>query len=293
MSSSLRAGKQEIDTLMPQTVGADTETEALPDPRKTPESRLRQWWDRHEHAVLGLLGVLLFLVIWQLAAETGLAKRNVTSSPTDVAAAAVEYLPSADFREDLRVSATEFVWGLGLAIGIGVPAGLIFGWYRRIAAFFDPLMTGFYASPRIAFMPVFVLWFGIGIWSKVVLIVLMSVFPIIMNTMSGVRSVSSDLVRVARAFGANDRQLFRTVILPGSVPSIMSGLRIGTGLALIGIVVGELLAGTAGIGHMIVESGSRFRTDRVFVGIIVISTVGVLLSLLTQSMEKRFDKWRT
>jgi NitT/TauT family transport system permease protein len=155
-----------------------------------------------------------------------------------------------------------------------VPLGILMGWYGRLNAILDPFVSALYATPRIALLPLIMIWFGIGIESKIAIVFLGAVFPILVNTVTGVRTISADFVKVARSFGASDRQMFMTVALPSSVPLLLSGLRLGLGHALIGIVVGEMYGAHYGIGHLIAVSGARFQTDAVMVGIIIIAATG-------------------
>jgi len=166
------------------------------------------------------------------------------------------------------------------------------GWYRRFNAVLDPFVSALYATPRIALLPLLMIWFGIGFASKMAIVFLGAVFPIVVNTITGVRTLDADFVKVARSFGGNDRQLFVTVALPSSVPLLLSGLRLGLGHALIGIVVGEMYGATSGIGYLITVSGARFQTDKVMVGIIIIALAGILLTGLLRAIERRFERWR-
>ena len=175
---------------------------------------------------------------------------------------------------------------------IGVPLGILMGWYRRLDAVLDPFVSALYATPRIALLPLMMIWFGIGIASKIAIVFLGAVFPILVNTITGVRTIEADFIKVARSFGCNDRQLFLTVALPSSVPMLLAGLRLGLGHALIGIVVGEMYGATNGLGFLIAIAGARFQTDRVMVGIILIAGAGVLLTALLRAIERRFERWR-
>jgi ABC-type nitrate/sulfonate/bicarbonate transport system permease component len=150
----------------------------------------------------------------------------------------------------------------------------------------------FNATPRIALLPLFLIWFGIGLGSKVAVVYLGAVFPILINSITGIRSLDPDVIRAARSFGASDLQLFRTVGLPGSLPFVLSGLRLGLALALTGTVVAELYAATAGVGYLIAISGSRFKTDYVMVGITVVAITGVLLSMVLLRLERHFQSWK-
>ncbi len=199
---------------------------------------------------------------------------------------------TADIWNGLYVSGSEFLLGFTFAILFGIPFGLLLGWYRKFNYVFEPFVSALNATPRVALTPLLIIWFGIGIWSKVALVFLGGVFPIIINTQSGVRALDELLLRAARSFGARDRQIFTTIALPGSIPFILSGIRVGLGRALVGIVVGELIGATAGIGYLMSIAGATFQTDKLFVGIFIITGFGVLITNLVNRLEHRFDAWR-
>lgn len=245
-----------------------------------------------ERALLGTLSVLLALAAWEAAGRLRLVDPLFISSPSRIAAAGIELFASGGLWNDLRVSGVEFLVGFALSVLVGIPLGLVMGWYRRVAYVLDPFVNAFYATPRVALLPLVVIWVGIGIWSKIAIVFLGAVFPVLLSTYSGVRTTDARLLRAARSFGADDLQIFRTLILPGSVPFIITGLRLGVGRALIGVVVGELYAATAGIGFLISVAGNSFQTDKVFVGVFLIAVVGIASMELLARLERRFERWR-
>ncbi|HEX3483723.1 MAG TPA: ABC transporter permease [Micropepsaceae bacterium] len=249
-------------------------------------------WRRNENFVIGMVSVIAFLLFWESAAAFGWANPLFTSSPSRIAAAAFEMFRDGSIYPDLAVSAEEFVLGYGLAVIVGVPLGILMGWYARLNAVLDPFVNALYATPRIALMPLIIIWFGIDLSAKIAIIFLSTVFPILVNTMTGVRTMERDFVKVARSFGASDAQLFRTVALPSSVPNLLTGLRLGLGHALIGIVVGEMYGASAGIGFMMQTAGATFQTDKVMVGIVIIAAAGMGLTQVLRMIEKKFDVWR-
>ena len=250
-------------------------------------------WARHENFLLGAGAVLAFLAFWEFAVAYGLANPLFTSAPTRVLSAAAVMVADGSLWRDLAVSAREFALGYGLAVAAGIPAGILMGWYRRINSVFEPFVNALYATPRIALMPLIIIWFGFDLSAKVAIIFLSAIFPILVSTVTGVRTIERDFIKVARSFGASDGQLFRTVALPSSVPNLLTGLRLGLGHALIGIVVGEMYGATAGIGYMMQTAGATFQTDKVMVGLAVIAGAGMALTQALKMMEARFDVWRT
>jgi NitT/TauT family transport system permease protein len=249
-------------------------------------------WKRNENALLGTMAVAVFLAIWEGSVAFGLVNPLFTSSPSRIVRTGFEMFADGSILYDLQVSGTEFAIGYGLAIVIGVPLGILMGWYSRVNAVLEPFVNALYATPRIALLPLVMIWFGIGMASKVAIIFLGAIFPILVNTITGVRTLNADFIKVARSFGSNDRQIFLTVALPSSVPLLLTGLRLGLGHALVGIVVGEMYGATRGLGFIIAVAGSRFQTDKVMVGIILIAALGVAMTEILRRIERRFERWR-
>ncbi len=193
---------------------------------------------------------------------------------------------------DLAYSGKNFAIGFVLAAVAGVVLGVIVGWYKKVEMLASPFINALYATPRVAMIPLIIIWFGIGIWSKVFIVFITAFFPILLNTVGGMRAIDRDLLRAARAFCASDRQIFTTVAIPGAVPFILTGIRQGVALGLIGVVVGEMFGGSQGIGFMVAYGGQTFATDTLFVGVLILAFAGIALTSLAEQLEKRFSRWR-
>jgi NitT/TauT family transport system permease protein len=191
----------------------------------------RSLWKQHEHALIGTVSMLVFLAFWEASVAFGWVNPLFTSSPSRIVRTAIDMFAEGSIWYDIQVSGLEFVTGYGAAIVIGVPLGILMGWYSRVDAVLDPFVSALYATPRIALLPLVMIWFGIGLMSKVAIVFLGAIFPILVNTITGVRTVNADFVKVARSFGSNDWQMFLTVALPSSVPLLLTGLRLGLGHA--------------------------------------------------------------
>lgn len=265
--------------------------EALPRVEKQ-KSFLVRLLSPRAHILINLSSVLVFFLIWEYIGTSGLINPLFISSPSAIVGSAVQWVQEGSIWNDLFVSGTEFVVGFALAIVVGIPFGILLGWYRTFNYIFEPFVFGLNATPRVALVPLFIIWFGIGLWSKVAIVFLGAFFPLVLNAYAGVRTVDDLLLRAARSFGANDWQIFRTITLPSSVPFVLAGLRVGLGHALIGIVIGELVAATAGIGYEMAIAGATFQTARLFVGILLITSAGVFLTGVIGYVERRFDAWR-
>ncbi len=242
--------------------------------------------------VIGTVAVILFVAAWEGVVRLGMVNPLFTSSPSRIISTFLLMTHEGVLAKDIRVSSTEFLIGYSLAVVVGILVGVAMGWYRDISAALQPFVSALYSTPRIALVPLFIIWLGIGIWSKVAVVFLVAVFQVLISTEAGVRAADESLIRTARSFGANDRRIFTTIVLPGSVPFLIAGLRLGLGQALVGIVVGELYAATAGIGYEIAVAGETFQTDRVFVGIVILATAAILLMWCLRQFEMRFESWK-
>ena len=256
-----------------------------------PDAGWGAFYQRHEERILSWTSLTIFLILWELIPALGLVKPLFTSSPSRIVKAAI-WLFEHGLWHDIWVSSTEFGVGFLLAVLIGVPFGIALGWYRRLYAIFDLFISALYATPRVALLPILILWLGIGIKSKIAVVFLGAIFPILVNVIAGMSTIDQTLLKCARSFGANDRQIFMTLAIPSSIPFIIAGMRLAVGRGLVGVVVGELVASTAGIGHMMSIAGATFQTDKVFVGIILLSGSGVLLTELLKRVEQRVASWR-
>jgi NitT/TauT family transport system permease protein len=267
--------------------------EVLLDVRVAEASRLYKFYLNQEKKILGTTAVVLFLIAWELVGNTlQLINPMFMSAPSLVIKAAAQLFGSGEIWNDLRVSGIEFFWGYSLSVIFAVPFGIAIGWYKKLAYVCDPFVSAMNATPRVALLPLVIIWLGIGILSKVGIIFLGCVFPLLINTRDGVKTTPANLLTAARSFGASEWQIFKSVVLPSTVPFILTGLRLAVGRGLIGVMVGELYAATAGIGFMITVAGATFQTDKVFVGVLIFAISGMILTEVINRIEHRFDKWR-
>ena len=267
--------------------------EVLLDVRVADASRWYKFYLNQEKKILGTLSVGIFLVIWELTGNVfQWINPMFMSSPSLIFKAAVEMFRSGEIYHDLYVSGIEFLGGYFLAAAVAIPFGILVGWYKRMSYVFDPFINAMNATPRVALLPLVIIWLGIGILSKVGIIFLGAVFSILINTRDGVKTTPLNLLNAARSFGASEWMVFKTVVLPSTVPFILTGLRLAVGRALVGVLVGELYAATAGIGFMITVAGATFQTDKVFVGVGIFALSGMIGMELLTKIERRFDRWR-
>jgi ABC-type nitrate/sulfonate/bicarbonate transport system permease component len=276
-------------------VGEPTGTNASPNPNSqllTPRAKRARWFVQNERLVYGLAGFVTVLVVWELAVRVGWLKAAFISSPTRIVAAAQTEIAQGRIWGDIGVSLLEFSLGFLAATIVGVLIGLIGGWSKRANYILDPWLAALYATPDVALVPLIILVLGIGIPSKVFVVFLTSLFSVAINTLVGVQSTDPRMLEVARSFRANQLTVFRTVVLPSTLPYVLTGLRLASGRALVGVVLAELIAANQGIGFMINVAGSVLNTGRLMVGVLLLGIFGVLLGEVMRRVEQRFEVWR-
>jgi ABC-type nitrate/sulfonate/bicarbonate transport system permease component len=228
--------------------------------------------------------VLVVLVGWQLLGDH--EGDFLLAPPTSVVKAAGDLLPTSAFWSTLGQTAKGIIMGYVIAAVLGVLIGVLMGTYRGVAAALNPIVSAGYVIPEAAMVPLLIVWFGLDQTPRVIAVVLFAIFEIIVTTYTGVRNADPMLNDVGRSFGASSRQLFIKVTMPGALPFIFAGLRIGAARAVKGMVVAELLFAATGIGGAIQISANAFRTDRVMFYVVVVTVIGVSFSGLVQLVER-------
>jgi taurine transport system permease protein len=247
---------------------------------------------RYRNILLGGFAVVLFFAAWQAIFLFVPLNPLFISKPSLIAAGLVDLVDSGDLFHDLAVSAVPFFIGLVAAVIVGVPLGIVMGWRPRVGYALDPLMTVFYASPLVALAPLLVIFFGVGVSGKAIIVFVLSVFPFIFNAYAGVRAVDRLLINVVRSLGGGEWDLYRKVIFPSVLPYIVAGSRIAVGRALIAVLVGEFFAASEGIGYAISRFGDIFALDRMFACILVVMVIAVVLTEGIRWAERTAFPWR-
>jgi len=248
--------------------------------------------NRWQRTWIGGLSVIVFLMLWELAMPLGWIKVADISQPSLVIKSFLELAATGEIFEPLVISLKEFILGFILAIIIGIPLGIVLGRYRTPSLLLDPLLMAFYTMPRMAMMPLLVVWFGVGLGATIAVVFLGAVFPILINTSVGIREIDPIWIRAVRSFGGKEWDIFKKVLLPGTVPPMMTGIRLGVGRGLLGMVVSEMYASTEGIGGQIALYGNSFRTTELIVLIAVVSLLGFIMVDLMRRLEERIRKGR-
>ncbi|HEY2225401.1 MAG TPA: ABC transporter permease subunit [Actinomycetospora sp.] len=235
---------------------------------------------------------IAIVVVWQLASSTGLLAEDELASPWRVAAAAVDVTASGELPEGLAISLARVVVGFLLGAALGLVLGVWSGLSRWGGLLVDPPVQMLRTLPHLALVPLFILWFGVDETPKVLLVALGVLFPIYLNVHAGVRGVDPKLFEVARVSGFDRREIVRHVVVPGALPSALTGLRLALGIAWLSIVVAETVSADTGLGYMINNAREFLRTDVIVVGLVVYALLGLGTDALVRRVERRALRWR-
>jgi NitT/TauT family transport system permease protein len=239
----------------------------------------------------GVISVLGGLALWEVLSRFVVASPLFLAAPTQIVGAIYNLARTGQLWQHLSVSGLEFAIGYVIASLLGIAAGLAMASSPAVKQAMQPWMVGLYATPTIALAPLFILWLGIGIWSKVLVVILLVFFPVAINTEAGLRTTSERLIEMLRSFGASEQQIFIKVALPSAVPFILAGLKIGIGRGLIAVVVAELFGSRAGLGRLISASADAFNMPELFAGVVVLALAGIILTSGFSLLESRLAPW--
>jgi NitT/TauT family transport system permease protein len=245
-----------------------------------------------ERILLGIAGFVLIVLPWHVAAESGIASRLILPTPTATLKAFVGLFASPELLAHAQSSVSLLGLGFILSAVSGIVVGALAGWFRPVQRALSPYMAFLDATPSVALMPLLIVWLGLGLAPKLAVLLLAAFFPFYWTTLASVRSLDHNLVRVARAYGASELRIFRSIMLPASVPHLLVGARIAFGKAVVATVVVELLASSTGVGFLLHEYGREFRSAEVFAVILLIAVFAVVIHVALRYAESRVDSWR-
>lgn len=261
--------------------------------RDEARTRRRAVAGRLRRAAVNSAAILLLLAAWEALPRLGVVDRVFVPPLSEDLAAWYDLLAGGGLAEHLRASLARSLAGFGLAIVLAIPLGLLIGWYRPVADFLTPVLELFRNTSAVALLPVFTLILGIGETTKITFVLYACSWPILLNTISGVKTVEPLLIKSARSMGLGPARLFQKVILPAAVPTIFTGVRLAGAYSILVLLFAEMVGAKAGLGYLILDAQSSFRIPEMYAGIITISVLGVLFNLLLVAVERRFSTWRT
>jgi ABC-type nitrate/sulfonate/bicarbonate transport system permease component len=270
------------------SVANEARTGALPAMAKAPAVTPRlPWWERK--AVFRYGFVALILIVWQIVGPT--ISPIFFTYPTKIAVAFYTLTVNGDLPYYLGQSLEVMVYGLGIAILVGIPLAILMARVRWLDWALDLPINALYATPLVAVVPLLVLWFGIYLKAKIIVVFLFAVFPVLINTYQGVRECDKNMLEVARSFRSNEWRVWQDVLLPFAVPYIIAGIRLAIGRGLIGMIIAEFYTTISGLGFMITRYANNFEMDKTFVPVIVLMTLGVSLTSLLKWFGHRIAPW--
>jgi NitT/TauT family transport system permease protein len=236
--------------------------------------------------------ILALLLTWEVLPRLHLVEPAFLPPLSVVLATGWELIRSGELWSHIQASMSRAMIGFALSIVSGVPLGLLMGWYKGFERAVSPLLEALRNTAALALLPVFILLLGIGEASKISLIVYACAWPVLLNTLSGVRNVDPLLIKFGRTMGLSPLQLFRKVILPAAVPTIFVGVRLAGATSLVVLVAAEMIGAKAGLGYLIIYSQYNFQIPHMYLGIITITLIGILFNELLVHIERRFTSWK-
>lgn len=243
--------------------------------------------------LLATIVLALLIAFWEIAPRVGIVDKTFLPPFSDVINALVDLAKSGQLTEHISASVGRALKGFVVAVVVAVPLGIVIGWYRPVAQLLTPVLELFRNTAALALLPVFVLILGIGETSKVALVIYACVFPILLNTISGVRTVDPLLIKSARSLGLSSFRLFQKVILPAALPTIFTGIRLSAAASILVLVAAEMVGAQSGLGYLIMASQLNFQIPQMYAGILTIALVGLIFNFVLVLIERRFSRWRT
>ncbi|HEX6352516.1 ABC transporter permease [Actinophytocola sp.] len=238
------------------------------------------------------VAVAVLLGLWEVLPRLDVVDRTFLPPFSTVWQALLDLAVNGQLATNIEASLTRSLSGFALAVAISVPLGLLIGWYKPVSDVLSPLLQIFLNTAALALLPVFVLILGIGETSKIAIVLYACTWPILLNTISAVRNVDPTLLRLARSMNLSPVSLFQKVILPASVPTIFTGIRLAGAVAIVVVVAAEMVGAKAGLGYLINASQYNFAIPQMYAGIVTISVIGVVFNQLLVLLERRFTAWK-
>jgi ABC-type nitrate/sulfonate/bicarbonate transport system permease component len=247
---------------------------------------------RRRDVALGVVVPVALVVAWQLSADAGVIDTRIFSPPSEVLDSANRLISRGTLVTDVGATVGRMAAGYALGAAVGIAVGLMMGYFRAVRAMFSATFAAFYSMPKIAILPLLLIVFGLGETPKVLVVAITVFFVLQINTMAAVQNLDPRIVEAGRAYGATGMKLFRHVVLPGSLPTIFTGLRLAGGIALVVITATEFVASNNGLGHLIWNSWTLFQPEDMYVGLVTVALLGALVTGLVVGAERLAMPWK-
>lgn len=246
---------------------------------------------RYASVIFGSLGIVILLAAWQLCASTGIVDSKISSKPSEVLHSEITLFSNGTIWTPIKTTATEVGWALLIIIALGIPIGIMLGRISIVRQMADPIISILNSVPYVLFLPLIVFWFGLGEESRILVVVWAGILPLIINTTAGVRNIDRDYLRVGRAFSVSRTRFFFSILLPASMPFILTGLRLAVARALVGAIVAEFFLSSNGLGFFVQNATSNFDMSTAMAGIVLMAVAALTLTRLIGILEKRTTSW--
>jgi ABC-type nitrate/sulfonate/bicarbonate transport system permease component len=248
-------------------------------------------WKKYRTVITRTVAIAVFLLAWEASTRWGGISPLFLSSPSAVVERTLKVFMDGSIWPSVLATANVAAWGAFLAVAVGVPVGVLMGRSLLLRDTLEPFIIAVSSAPIVAFLPLLIIWLGIGATSKIALVFVGAVFVIIVNTEAGVRQIDFRLIETARSFTASEAQILLKIVGPAALPFIIAGMRLAIARVLIMVVVAEFYAATVGLGYMIFQAGSQYDTTLVFVGVALLAGTGVVCNALLRAAERRIAPW--
>ncbi|WP_019178696.1 ABC transporter permease [Methanomassiliicoccus luminyensis] len=237
--------------------------------------------------------IIVFLVLWEIAPDLGLINEVIIPTPTTIFDKFVQTILSGELLTHVGISMQRILLGFGIALAVALPLGfLLGGWFKTLETAVNPLLQVLSQANPFTLFPVFITLLGIGEISKISIIFWVCQWPVLFNTVTGIKNVDPALVKMARSLGMSKFQMFYKVLLPGAMPSVFTGIRMSAVFAFFMLIGAEMIGASSGLGYMILQAQATFQMPKMWVGIVTVALLGILVNLLIQYLEKRLSGWK-
>ncbi|HWR06862.1 ABC transporter permease [Sporomusa sp.] len=253
---------------------------------------LPKWGKRIFYGIYRFLAIAIFLLLWEIAPRIGLADPVFLPPFSKVFAALCNLIASGELFKHLAVSLRRSIIGFSLGMMVSIPLGLMIGWFKNFESFIDPLLQSFRQTSTLALFPVFILLFGIGEVSKVAIIFWGVQWAILLNTIAGVKNVEPLLIKAARSMGTSSFKIFIKVVIPASIPSIFTGIRLSATTSILILIAAEMIGANAGLGFLLYDAEVKYQIPTMYASILTMSMLGLLLNYSLVAIEKRVTSWK-